>query len=277
MGWTELWLAAYQPEVLKRTLFNAEAWEEIVHDALEDRVVWGMLLFVVMQPILRFIFRDGRGYIAYKRYWKGVMALYNGLMSLYSLATFVLAVLELTKTGVYQYEGGDGTCVGGPYDSAVFTMLSRWFYLSKYVEYLDTVFLIVAQKHVSTLQYFHHLGAAPVMWILHRYRNADGWIFVVFNSFIHTWMYFYFASAALGKAVGAVRPLITFSQLAQFVWGVLLTSLYLHLDCYRSNLKLFIGWYFVTWYTMLLFILFSHFFVQSYILAPKRSGKRKES
>merc|ERR1712146_562021 len=199
-----------------------------------------MLLFVVMQSILRFFFRDGRGYIAYKRYWKGVMALYNGLMSLYSLATFVLAVLELTKTGVYQYEGGDGTCVGGPYDSAVFTMLSRWFYLSKYVEYLDTVFLIVAQKHVSTLQYFHHLGAAPVMWILHRYRNADGWIFVVFNSFIHTWMYF-------------------------------------HLDCYRSNLKLFIGWYFVTWYTMLLFILFSHFFVQSYILAPKRSGKRKES
>ena len=47
----------------------------------------------------------------------------------------------------------------GPWLSPLFARLSYWFFVSKYVEYLDTVFLIVAQKPVSSLQYWHHMGA----------------------------------------------------------------------------------------------------------------------
>ena len=33
----------------------------------------------------------------------------------------------------------------------------KWFYYIKYVEWLDTVFLLIKKKKVSTLHYYHHM------------------------------------------------------------------------------------------------------------------------
>ena len=73
----------------------------ILQDAREQQLHWGILLFVVMQPILQWIFKGGRFYTPYRTQWKRVMVVYNLCMSVFSLVTFVLTVYELYSTGVW--------------------------------------------------------------------------------------------------------------------------------------------------------------------------------
>lgn len=55
----------------------------------------------------------------------------------------------------------------------------------------DTFFILVMQKkgqQVTWLQYLHHIGAAIDMYALYICGGEPVWIFVTFNSFIHTIM-----------------------------------------------------------------------------------------
>jgi hypothetical protein len=150
-------------------------------------------------------------------------------------------------------------------------LLAELFYYSKYVEYLDTIFLIVAGKPVSFLQYFHHLGAPIDMWILAQYNNPAAWIFVVWNSIIHTLMYAYYACAIQGINLAAVKWLMTFLQIMQLFFGTATSFWYpLNLKWYRDDFKMMAGFAVSTFYTAALFVLFSDFFIKSYILGSKK-------
>lgn len=62
------------------------------------------------------------------------------------------------------------------------------FYLSKFYEVLDTFIILAKGKPSSTLQTYHHAGAMICMWAGMRYMAIPIWVFVVYNSFIHTMM-----------------------------------------------------------------------------------------
>jgi hypothetical protein len=62
------------------------------------------------------------------------------------------------------------------------------FYLSKFYEVLDTFIILAKGKPSSTLQTYHHAGAMICMWAGMRYMAIPIWVFVVYNSFIHTLM-----------------------------------------------------------------------------------------
>jgi hypothetical protein len=62
------------------------------------------------------------------------------------------------------------------------------FYLSKFYEVLDTFIILAKGKPSSTLQTYHHAGAMICMWAGMRYMAVPIWVFVVYNSFIHTLM-----------------------------------------------------------------------------------------
>ena len=62
------------------------------------------------------------------------------------------------------------------------------FYLSKFYEVLDTFIILAKGKPSSTLQTYHHTGAMLCMWAGMRYMGSPIWIFVVYNSFIHSLM-----------------------------------------------------------------------------------------
>lgn len=63
------------------------------------------------------------------------------------------------------------------------------FYLSKYWEILDTAILLAKGKKVGMLQSYHHYGAMVTMHAAYRTAAMPVWIFVVFNSLIHSAMY----------------------------------------------------------------------------------------
>ncbi|KAI9094417.1 fatty acid elongase [Phlyctochytrium arcticum] len=106
--------------------------------------------------------------------------------------------------------------------------LFKWswlFYLSKYYEIFDTIIILLKGRRTSLLQSYHHAGAILSMWLC-VYSHATGtWIFVLFNSFIHSIMYFYYAATTLGyKPPG--KQYLTRMQITQFLVGGTLAMSY---------------------------------------------------
>lgn len=66
------------------------------------------------------------------------------------------------------------------------------FYISKFYEVVDTLIILAKGKLSSTLQTYHHAGAMMAMWAGMRYMSVPIWIFVFFNSAIHSLMVSFF-------------------------------------------------------------------------------------
>lgn len=62
------------------------------------------------------------------------------------------------------------------------------FYVSKFYEVIDTAIIIAKGKRCSTLQTYHHAGAMMCMWSGIRYMSPPIWLWVAYNSGIHTMM-----------------------------------------------------------------------------------------
>lgn len=99
------------------------------------------------------------------------------------------------------------------------------FYLSKYYELLDTFILLSKGKQSSFLQTFHHAGSIISMWLQAATRLSFGWVFVLFNSFIHTVMYTYYTLTCFGYQPSWKR-LLTRMQIIQFLVGDPLAMVY---------------------------------------------------
>jgi len=252
--------------------------------AWSEGLIFGVLVYVVMQPVLRAM--NGKSlalYTGYESLWKKIMLGYNVFLCLYSFATFIACLnMFLTVTGFdawFIYEPINNTipgCVHGLYRPGTgFETIAYYFYLSKYVEYADTLFLIVMNKQVIPLHYFHHLYAAADMWILHRSQNDSIWIFVFFNSAIHTLMYFYYAAVSLKYHVGPIKVVLTMLQILQLFGGTLLSCLpYFLMDCYKNDPFMNVSFWFSFLYTSTLVVFFSQFFVTSY--CSRRDARKKD-
>ncbi|RUS88561.1 hypothetical protein EGW08_003661, partial [Elysia chlorotica] len=77
------------------------------------------------------------------------------------------------------------------------------FYISKFIELLDTVFFILRKKfnQVSFLHVFHH-GVMPFSWWfgVKFVPGGFGTFHSLLNSFIHLMMYTYYGLSAMGPA-----------------------------------------------------------------------------
>lgn len=96
------------------------------------------------------------------------------------------------------------------------------FYLSKYYELLDTLFIVLKAKRVIALHLWHHMSVPPIMWAAFQGRLRPALIFVVIlNGSVHTIMYLYYGLTALGvKVAVAKKMLVTRIQIVQFYVGV---------------------------------------------------------
>ena len=94
------------------------------------------------------------------------------------------------------------------------------FYISKFYEVLDTFIILAKGKPSSTLQTYHHAGAMMCMWAGIRFMSCPIWVFVLFNSFIHSLMYFYYTLTAFSvKVPVGIKRTLTSMQITQFVLG----------------------------------------------------------
>jgi len=117
---------------------------------------------------------------------------------------------------------------------------------------------------VSVLQYFHHIGAPIDCYLLIAYKNEGLWIFLQFNSLIHSVMYMYYGFSALEYRM-PLKWLLTLLQLLQLTSGNFISSKYLSIGCYKKDPYRIATWTVNMFYVGMLTVLFIHFFITSYL------------
>ncbi|XP_039576571.1 elongation of very long chain fatty acids protein 4-like isoform X2 [Passer montanus] len=142
-----------------------------------------------------------------------------------------------------------------------------WFFFSKVIELLDTVFLILRKKQeqVTFLHVYHHSSMLFNWWSGVKYVPGGQAFFVgMLNSFVHIFMYGYYALASLGPRMHRHlwwKRYLTILQLCQFVAIAAHSSYNLFTDCPFPdgfNTAVFL-------YILSLLALFLRFYYQTYI------------
>ena len=165
---------------------------------------------------------------------------------------------------------GDGFLIGAQGASGFWHFL---FIYSKYLELIDTLFLVLRKRPVIFLHWYHHVTVLLYCWKLYADRPAIGMWFAVMNYVVHAVMYFYYFLTAIGY-----RPrwsmLVTVLQLTQMAVGVILCAVlgyYLLMDPNSSELTsrtsgaLYYGIVIYSSY----FALFFWFFLERYLFSQQ--------
>jgi len=98
------------------------------------------------------------------------------------------------------------------------------FNLSKFVEFGDTVFIVLRKKELVLLQHYHHLATCLYCWYgaMHKYRydNTNAF-FAGMNLCVHSAMYSWYAASRAGwRSPKWLMMLLTLLQTTQMVAGV---------------------------------------------------------
>lgn len=161
-------------------------------------------------------------------------AAHNMFLSAWSLVMFLGATYELwqryVQTGTFDWFFCEysSTHPEGP-----LFFWSYIYYMSKYYEMLDTLLVILQKSTVPffALQVYHHVTVVPLVWLCLEYRMSLHWGGMVFNTFVHVVMYYYYARRTLGVKV-AWKRWITKLQMIQFMTSFVLfaVTLKMHYD-----------------------------------------------
>jgi len=139
------------------------------------------------------------------------------------------------------------------------------FYLSKFLEFLDSILLLLRAKPLfppANSQYllhvFHHTVTASIVWVAWRMPVSGAWTGPWTNSFVHTFMYGYYFLTDLGMDRRYGGLFITPIQIIQFIFCIALTAyeVFNPEECGSSRWAL--GW---MWFT---YVVFLGFFIKLY-------------
>lgn len=205
------------------------------------------------------------------RFTTALIFLHNLALCLFSVVTFFyMSSGMVDHLRVHQNRFKDAYCDSDKYlwtNSLGF--LGYLFYLSKYYEIIDTIIILLKGRRSSFLQTYHHAGAMITMWIGMREHATPIWIFVLFNSFIHSVMYAYYAATSIGFTPPG-KKYLTSLQITQFFIGTTLAASYLFVpNCMKTP-----GQMVAIWVNVLYLLPLTYLFLD---FARKMYGKRKAS
>eukprot|EP01038_Epipyxis_sp_PR26KG_P009592 gene9592-12919_t len=196
----------------------------------------------------------------------------------YNMIQVMLCSYMCIEAGVRAYDAGYSImpCNAFNHNKPPIGFILYVFYLSKILDFLDTVFIIAEKrwKQLSFLHVYHHTSIFLFYWLnINVGYDGDVYLTIVLNGLIHTVMYTYYFVSLHTKDIWW-KSALTMCQMIQFV---VMNSQAIYLivsDCrqYPRNITVAYLFYIVT-----LLLLFAHFFVMSYIVKGKsdRSGKKK--
>lgn len=150
-----------------------------------------------------------------------------------------------------------------------------WFYMSKFVDFLDTVFFVLRKKNnqITILHVFHH-GILPVsLWPGIRYISGGHAAFFAFlNTLVHVIMYFYYFVAAMGPTYQKYlywKKYLTTLQMAQFVAASVHCFQLIFIEC---DFPIAFCWW-IGGHELAFLFLFINFYRNAYIKKKHLPGK----
>nr|XP_041571007.1 elongation of very long chain fatty acids protein 4 isoform X1 [Taeniopygia guttata] len=152
-----------------------------------------------------------------------------------------------------------------------------WYYVSKGIEYLDTVFFILRKKfnQISFLHVYHHFTMFTLWWIGIKWvAGGQAFFGAQMNAFIHVIMYMYYGLAACGPKFQKYlwwKRYLTILQLVQFHVTIGHTAMSIYIDCPFPK---WMHWG-VIFYAVTFIFLFGNFYYRTYKLPkePVKNGK----
>ncbi|GAA5822616.1 hypothetical protein JCM5353_005505 [Sporobolomyces roseus] len=198
--------------------------------------IFGIVYFAVAKTLSHY--QNGRNRIQGKR-WNTVVVAHNVFLAVYSAWTFLSTAPQVLGSFAQGFsEHGFAGLVHAFCDSEhsiwgsqQFPRFTYIFYLSKFYEIVDTAILLLKGKKVGMLQSYHHTGAIWTMYAAYRTQAMAVWLFVLFNSAVHSIMYCYYAITALSLPFPRfLKKSITRMQITQFLVGGSLAASYLFIS-----------------------------------------------
>ncbi|XP_053143000.1 elongation of very long chain fatty acids protein 4 isoform X1 [Hemicordylus capensis] len=152
-----------------------------------------------------------------------------------------------------------------------------WYFVSKGIEYLDTVFFILRKKfnQISFLHVYHHFTMFTLWWIGIKWvAGGQAFFGAQINSFIHIVMYMYYGLAACGPKFHKYlwwKRYLTIMQLMQFHVTIGHTAMSIYIDCPFPK---WMHWGVIFYATTFIF-LFGNFYYRTYKMPkqPVKNGK----
>lgn len=145
------------------------------------------------------------------------------------------------------------------------------FYLSKILDFLDTVFIILSQKwdQLSFLHVYHHTSIFLFYWLnLNVGYDGDVYLTIVLNGFIHTIMYTYYFVSMHARDIWWKKSL-TMCQLIQFFCMNAQAAYLLYYQCTEFPRNIVLAY---MYYIFTMIALFGSFYINSY---SKRKSKKQ--
>jgi len=165
------------------------------------------------------------------------------------------------------------------FQSPAIANLIWWYFMSKMLDWVDTLFIILGNKprQFTFLHVYHHASVWYMNW-LNLVICYDSEIFVAigFNAAIHVIMYtYYLISMHMPKGHSVWwKKHLTSLQMTQFFGMNLHGFLILYNGCNQMPPR---GTALYLAYILSLFVLFMNFFLRSYCKkSPKRTSKKKK-
>jgi len=113
------------------------------------------------------------------------------------------------------------------------------FYFSKFVEYIDTFFLVMAgvanPGMKMTLHLYHHTITPSIVFTTWFYPCNGGWCGPLTNSLVHVIMYAYYGISVVFPSIKKYGNLVTYVQLTQFVGVILYHVFSIFPNCWDCN------------------------------------------
>jgi len=146
------------------------------------------------------------------------------------------------------------------------------FYLSKILDFCDTLFIVLRQKwrQMSFLHIYHHASIFLVYWLnLVAGYDGDIYLTIVLNSFVHLVMYSYYFLTTFGYNAWW-KNYITLLQMGQFLLMNVQAIYILVFGCpYPRNITTLYLIYIIS-----LFLLFNNFYTKTYTKKPSEKKTR---
>uniref|UniRef100_H3C9L0 Elongation of very long chain fatty acids protein n=1 Tax=Tetraodon nigroviridis TaxID=99883 RepID=H3C9L0_TETNG len=141
-----------------------------------------------------------------------------------------------------------------------------WYFISKGIEYLDTVFFILRKKfnQVTFLHVYHHCTMFTLWWIGIKWvAGGQSFFGAHMNAAIHVLMYLYYGLASCGPRIQKYlwwKKYLTIVQMIQFHVTIGHTALSLYVNCDFPH------WmhYSLICYAITFIVLFGNFYYQTY-------------
>ncbi|QGM48699.1 MPPV-075 GNS1/SUR4-like protein [Magpiepox virus 2] len=141
-----------------------------------------------------------------------------------------------------------------------------WYYISKGIEYLDTIFFVLRKKfnQISFLHVYHHFTMFTLGWIgIKWFAGGQAFLGAEINSFVHVIMYTYYGLAACGPTFRKYlwwKRYLTIMQLIQFHIAIGHTAMSIYTDCPYPR---WVQWAVII-YAVTFIILFGNFYFRTY-------------